>query len=79
MSPSHERGTTVNPDTPRGTRTSGRPVKFKYRVTFRSGYGSEQVKVHIELYSVSEGNAAIHAANMLAKRDAWNCTSIERV
>lgn len=56
-----------------------RTVRFKYRVTFTAGYGSNKVKCIIELYATAEGNAAIHAASMLAKSEAWSCKSIERV
>jgi len=54
-------------------------VRFKYRVKFRAGHGSNRVDCSFELYAASEGNAAILASGMLAVQDNWSCVAIERV
>ena len=69
----------MNPDTPRGAggRIGKQTTRRRYRVTFLSGL--EGLKAEFTVLAVSEGNAAIACAGMLAKPNEWNCTTIERV
>jgi hypothetical protein len=67
----------MHPDRAPVRNTPSMNHRFRFKLTFLSGL--EGLKCEITILSVTEGNAAIAAAGMLAKPELWNCTKIERV